>query len=144
MMHLMIKTVIDTNVIVSALSSKSVFHWLIKSLLEERYELYITNEILLEYEEILKVKYSESVANNFLIALKELPNVHFTNVYFRWNLIVLDQDDNKFVDCYVAAGSHYLISHDTHFSLLKSIAFPNVNLIKIQEFEKILEANEII
>ena len=134
---LMIKTVIDTNVLVSALSSKSVYHWLIRLLLDEKIELYITDEILLEYEEILKLKYSETVASNFLIALKELPNVYFTHVYFKWNLIS-DPDDNKFVDCYIAAGAHYLISHDSHFLALKSISFPNVNIVRILEFKEIL------
>jgi len=134
---LMIKTVIDTNVLVSALSSKSVYHWLIKLLLDEKLELCITDEILLEYEEVLKIKYSETVASNFLIALKELPNVYFTHIYFKWNLIN-DPDDNKFVDCYIAAGAHYLISHDSHFSVLKNISFPKVNIIKIQEFKDIL------
>lgn len=71
----MIKAVIDTNVLVSALSSRSVYHWLIKSLIDERFELYVTDEIMFEYEEVLKNKYSESVADNFILALKELPNV---------------------------------------------------------------------
>lgn len=31
-----IKTVIDTNVLVSALSTKSIYHWLIELLLDER------------------------------------------------------------------------------------------------------------
>lgn len=115
-----IKTVIDTNVLVSALSSKSIYHWVIELLLDEKLELYITDEILLEYEEVLKAKYSETVATNFLIALKELTNVYFVHVYFRWNLI-RDPDDNKFVDCFVAAGAHYLISHDSHFSILKRL-----------------------
>ncbi len=74
----------------------------------------------------------------FLIALKELPNVHYTHVYFRWNLIT-DEDDNKFVDCYVAAGSNYLVTHDSHFSPLKSIPFPKINSVKIDEFKLILE-----
>ena len=130
-----IKTVIDTNVLVSALSSNSIYHWLIELLLEEKFDLYVTDEILLEYEEVLKAKYSEKVATNFLTALKELPNVHFAHVYFRWNLIS-DPDDNKFVDCYVAAGAHYLLSHDTHFSILKRIPFPKVNIVKIREFEE--------
>lgn len=133
----MIKVIIDTNVLVSALSSKSINHWLIEALLNERFQLFVTDEILLEYDEILKSKYSETVANNFLIALKELPNVLFVHVYYRWNLIT-DQDDNKFVDCYVAAGAHYLLSHDTHFSILKSVSFPKVNLLKIDEFRLIL------
>jgi putative PIN family toxin of toxin-antitoxin system len=99
-----LKIVIDTNVLVSALSSKSNYHWLLELLLEEKFDLYITDEILFEYEEVLKAKYSDSVATNFLAALKELPSVYFTHVYFRWNLIS-DADDNKFVDCYVAAGA---------------------------------------
>jgi uncharacterized protein len=135
-----LKIVIDTNVLVSALSSKSHYHWLIELLLEEKIDLYITDEILFEYEEVLKTKYSELVAANFLTALKELPNVHFSHVYFRWNLIS-DPDDNKFVDCYIAAGGHYLISHDAHFSILKKTTFPKVNIIKLQEFEDILKVS---
>src|ERR1700678_3403442 len=129
-----LKIVIDTNVLVSALSSKSIYHWLIDLLIEEKFDLYITEEIFLEYEEVLKTKYSNSVATNFLTALKELPNVYFTHVYFRWNLIS-DADDNKFVDCYVAAGANYLLSHDSHFSVLKQTAFPSVNVLRIDEFE---------
>ena len=133
-----LKIIIDTNFLVSALSSKSIYHWLIELLLEEKFELYITDEILLEYEEVLKTKYSESVATNFLTALKELPNVYFAHVYFRWNLIN-DPDDNKFVDCYVSAGANYLLSHDSHFSVLKQIAFPKVNVLRIGEFEKAIK-----
>ncbi|MBN9382303.1 MAG: putative toxin-antitoxin system toxin component, PIN family [Chitinophagaceae bacterium] len=129
-----IKTVIDTNVLVSALSTKSTYHWLVELLLDEQIELYVTEEILLEYEEVLRSKYSERVASNFLIAIRELPNVHYSHVYFRWNLIS-DPDDNKFVDCYIASGAHYLISHDTHFTILKSIMFPRVNIVKLEEFK---------
>jgi uncharacterized protein len=133
-----LKIVIDTNVLVSALSSRSSYHWLIELLLEEKFDLYITDEILFEYEEILKAKYSESVAANFLTALKQLPNVHFAHVYFRWNLIS-DPDDNKFVDCYVAAGANYLLSHDSHFAVLKHTAFPKVNIMKLDEFQSVIK-----
>ena len=128
------KVVIDTNVLVSSLSSKSVYHWIIEALFNERFELYVTDEILFEYEEILRLKYSEKVANNFMLALQELPNVHYAQVYFRWNLIK-DEDDNKFVDCYVAAGSSYLLSNDSPFSVLKKIQFSKVNIINIDEFK---------
>ena len=129
-----IRTAIDTNVLVSALSSKSQYHWLVEMLLEEKLELYVTEEILLEYEEVLKSKYSDRVASNFLLALRELPNVIYSRVYFRWNLIS-DPDDNKFVDCYIASGAQYLLSHDTDFSVLKSIEFPKVNVVSIGEFK---------
>jgi putative PIN family toxin of toxin-antitoxin system len=134
-----IRAIIDTNVLVSALSSKSQYHWLVELLLEEQLELFVTDEILLEYEEILKIKYSENVASNFLLALRELPNVFYTRVFFRWNLIT-DPDDNKFVDCYIASGAGYLITHDSHFSVLKSVVFPKVNVVSIEEFKASLEA----
>lgn len=113
------KVVIDTNVLVSALSSRSVYHWLIQSLLRQEFELYVTDEIMFEYEEVLKQKYSESVATNFILALKESPNTFYVHVYYWWNLIK-DPDDNKFVDCYIAAGAQYLLSHDSHFSVVSS------------------------
>lgn len=133
-----IRTVIDTNILVSALSSKSQYHWLVELLLEEKIELSVTEEILLEYEEILKVKYSESVSSNFLLSLRELPNVFYSREFFCWNLIG-DPDDNKFVDCYIASGAHYLITHDSHFSILKSVAFPKVNVVSIEEFKASVE-----
>ena len=123
----------------SALSSKSQYHWLVELLLEEKLELSVTEEIILEYEEVLKVKYSDNVASNFLLALRELPNVFCSQVFFRWNLIS-DPDDNKFVDCYIASGAHYLITQDSHFSILKSVAFPKVNVVSIEEFKTSVEA----
>ncbi len=129
-----IKAVIDTNVLVSALSSRSIYHWLILQLLNEKIELYITDEILFEYEEVLKQKYSSLVAENFLKAIGELPNVHYSRVYYQWNL-VKDADDNKFVDCYIASNSNYLITNDAGFNILKTIKFPLINCITLQEFE---------
>jgi len=97
------KVVIDTNVLVSALSRKSQYHWIITRILDEKLDKYVTGEIILEYEEILTRKYFYSVANNFIAALKELLNVYFTQVYFNWQLLT-DEDDNKFVDCAIAAN----------------------------------------
>jgi putative PIN family toxin of toxin-antitoxin system len=131
--------VIDTNILVSALSSKSQNHWLVELLLEEKLELSVTEDILLEYEEVLKTKYSDNVASNFLLALRELPNVFYSRVFFRWNLIS-DADDNKFIDCYVASGAHYLITHDSHFSILKSVVFPKINVVSPEEFKASVEA----
>jgi uncharacterized protein len=131
-----IKTVIDTNVIVSALSGRSVYHSLIRLLLDEKIDLYVTTEILMEYEEVLKQKYSAAVAEHFLLALKELPNVHFVQVYFNWNLLD-DEDDNKFADCYIAANAEYLITNDNDFKKLKAITFPSFTVLSIQEFEKL-------
>ncbi len=136
----MIKLVLDTNVIVSALSSRSVYHWLIQLVLDEKVYLSVSDEIVLEYEEVLKIKYTHFVATNFLAALKELPNVYFTKVYFRWNLIG-DADDNKFVDCYVSAGADILITQDSDFRVLKTTPFPKVIIMNLSQFENYWRGN---
>jgi len=78
----MLKVVIDTNVIVSALSSRSAYHWMIELILNEQIEMYVTDEIILEYEEILNQKYSHAVCALFINALKELPNVIYKKSIF--------------------------------------------------------------
>ena len=128
------KIVVDTNALVSSLSSKSEFHKLIRLILDEEVSVFVTDEIMFEYEEILNEKYSETVAKNFLSALKKIPTVEYVNIYFKWNLLTHDEDDNKFVDCFLAANAEYLITNDTGYNVLKKIDFPNVNLIKLEDF----------
>ena len=79
------KLVIDTNVLVSSLSSQSIYHWLVKQLLDEKFDVFVTDEILLEYEEVLNEKYTSLTAATFIAALKLLPNVHFTQFIFAGN-----------------------------------------------------------
>ena len=129
--------VLDTNILLVSISSKSLYHWIFKKLLNGEFDLYVTTEILMEYEEIIASKYNENVAKNVLRALLELPNVHKQIVYYHWNLISIDRDDNKFVDCAISANVHYLVSNDKHFRVLKEIAFPNVDVLKINEFKAI-------
>jgi predicted nucleic acid-binding protein len=49
-------------------------------------------------------------------------------------LITEDPDDNKFVDCAFAANAEYLVSDDKHFKILDRIPFPQINLLKMEEF----------
>lgn len=45
------KVVLDTNVLLVALASRSVYHPIYQVLLDKSYDLFVTNEILAEYEE---------------------------------------------------------------------------------------------
>ena len=49
-------------------------------------------------------------------------------------LIEQDKDDNKFVNCAIAANAKYIVSEDAHFKQLKNIPFPIVNVIRLGEF----------
>lgn len=125
--------VIDTNIFVSALSATSPHHWIIEALLDEHFEICVSQDILLEYEEVLTRKYSAIAAVNFLKAIKELPSAKQVEVYYNWNLLA-DPDDNKFVDTAVAGGALFVVSEDRHFRKLNEIEFPKVGLMRLADF----------
>ena len=131
-----IRVVLDTNILLVSISSKSKYHWIFSNLLNNQYELYVTNEVLLEYEEIISSKYSEEVAKNVIRTLLLLENVVLVTPFFKWDLIADDKDDNKFVDCYLISNSDILVTNDKHFDILKEIDFPKVNIVKIDVFEE--------
>lgn len=132
------RVVLDSNVIVIALSKRAGYSKILDSLFNGEFELYLTTEILLEYEEVLTRFYDEETTRLLLGALSLLDNIKKIDVYFNFYLIDRDKDDDKFVDCAFAGNVHYLVSNDKHFNVLKNIEFPKINLIKIDEFMKIL------
>jgi len=81
---------------------------------------------------------NEAIAKNVIRTLLLLPNVKYVNVFFHWNLIETDPDDNKFVDCAISANANYIVTEDKHFNVLKSINFPKVNVINIEYFRKLI------
>lgn len=136
------RIVIDTNAFVASVSSRSRFHWLIEALIDEVFDLYISSEVLLEYEEILKLRYPHEVAENFLRSLNELPNVHKIEISYKWLIITADPDDDKFVDLAVSSKADYLVTNDKHFNVLKTLPFPVIALLTLQEFGELLQIEQ--
>ena len=92
---------------------------------------------MFEYREILAQKTNEAVAENVIEFLSISPFVEKTEIYFNFQLISQDSDDNKFVDCAIAANATCLVSNDKHFQVLKTTDFPKIISLKLQEFEEI-------
>lgn len=136
-----LKVVLDTNVLLVSISSKSKYHWIYDKLVADEYDLFITNEILMEYEEIISQKYNSSVARDVIKSLLILPNVYKTSIYYNWNLIKEDTDDNKFVDCAISSNSHLLVTNDKHFQVLKNIDFPKIEVTSVINFAERLGIN---
>lgn len=135
-----LKIVLDTNVLLRSISRRSVYAIIMDKLYENAFELYITNDILLEYEEKISDIFSKETAELIIGAFSILPNVRKIDTYFRLNLITADADDNKFSDCVFAGNVHFLITDDKHFNVLKSISFPAINVISPEEFNELLTA----
>lgn len=134
----MLRVVLDTNVLLKTVSRRSAYKAILDKLLAGAFELYVTTEILLEYEEKIAQIFDQEVAEIILGALTLSTYVHKIDANFQFLLIPNDADDNKFVDCAIAANAHYLVTNDRDFNALKKIDFPVVNLLKIEEFLDIL------
>jgi putative PIN family toxin of toxin-antitoxin system len=130
--------VIDCNILVMCLTSRSPYHSIYRKLVSGDFHLAITTDIALEYEEIIQQKYGTATANAFVAILNELPNVHFITTHYKWQLIEDDADDNKYSDCAVAGQAEWLVTQDSHFNILKKISFPQINVIAIDEFANLL------
>jgi len=103
-------------------------------LINEKYELAISNEILFEYFEIISNKTSEANAQYVINLLISLPNVKQIEPYFNWHLITKDETDNKFVDCAISANASFIVTEDKDFNELKHIDFPKINVMGINDF----------
>jgi len=70
------KVVLDTNVVLSSLGSRSPLRWLFEAFLHQRFIMLVSTEILLEHEEILAELWidckSEFVTLKLLSAQKNL------------------------------------------------------------------------
>jgi len=134
----MLKVVLDTNILLSSISRKSPYSYVLTALFEDRYELYVSTEILLEYEEKINTIFDSQVTETLISALLMRTNVKKIEPYFDLHLIKNDIDDNKFVNCAFAGNVHFLVSNDKHFNILKTTPFPKIPLLSMIEFSKLL------
>ena len=104
------------------------------------YTLCVSNEILEEYKEIICNKTNPIIASNVIQVLINSPYVQFVDTFFHFHLIEQDKDDNKFVDCAIAANARFIVSEDAHFKHLKDIPFPYVEVIRLREFMNLLQS----
>ncbi len=130
------KIVLDTNVLLQIISSRSIHHWIWEDIRREKFILCLTTDIILEYEEILIRKRNEELAQLILEILLLMPNHVRVEKYFSFGLPTYDIDDQKFLDCAIACGATYLITEDKHFNEVKN---KDLFLVKIVSPSQLLE-----
>ena len=126
--------VLDTNCLILSLPEKSPYHQVWRSFLQGDYILCVSNEIMDEYAEIISRFWGEDIANDVLNILISSDNTRCFTPYFKFGLIAADANDNKFVDCAIAANARFIVTEDKHFDALKNIDFPRVEVIGIDSF----------
>ncbi len=129
------KIVLDTNVFISIIGHKSLNRWIFDKIISGEFVLCVTNEILLEYEEILERKTTVEIAHNISQFLVAFPFVQKSEIFFNWNLVFNDPDDNKFIDCAIASDAYCIVSNDKHLKPFKNLEFPPLRILTLEEFE---------
>ncbi|MBQ1752895.1 MAG: putative toxin-antitoxin system toxin component, PIN family [Paludibacteraceae bacterium] len=132
------RVVLDTNIICQIILPGLYNYDVWERFLDGDYTICYSNDILLEYEEILTKRYSYELAVSFIDLLKVSPNAQEVRVYFKLGLITADVDDNKFSDCAFAANATYIVSDDRHFNELDQIDFPKIEVLKLKDFKGLL------
>lgn len=128
------RIVLDTNCLLQSLPTGSPYHKIWTDVLQGRISLCVNTDILDEYEEILTKKTNREVAVNVVEAIARLRTTVFQKTYIHFGLIHDDPDDNKFVDCAVAANAEYIVTNDKHFNILKQIPWPKIIVLNIKDF----------
>jgi putative PIN family toxin of toxin-antitoxin system len=134
----MLKAVIDTNQFVSSLISKQgPSAQLIDRWRQQKFILVTSPEIIAEIQRVLeyphiskKYKLSKSDVQSLLtliaheaVVIPKLPDVH---------VIKDDPDDDKFLECALAARAEYIVSGDRH--LLSLGSYKSISIITVKEF----------
>lgn len=133
------RVVIDTNCFLAIIPKISPYRPIFDSFREAKFELAISTEILNEYSEIFTEKMTPEISENVLELILKQPNSIHTEIFYRWGLIHVDYDDNKFVDTAISSISDYVVTVDGHFNVLKDIPFPKVAVLNLKEFLDIIE-----
>lgn len=92
------RIVLDTNCLLQIIGHESPVHKAWTEFIEGNYTLCYSNDILMEYEEII----------------------------------------GRIISPAIISGAKYIVSDDAHFDVLKTIPFPHVDVLKLQQFVDLL------
>jgi putative PIN family toxin of toxin-antitoxin system len=139
----MMRVVLDINVLLVSIPVQSRYRLIFDALKEGRYQLLLSNEIVEEYEEKIAEKTTRpDIAANVIRLLLNLTNVEqISRIYFKWNLIAHDPDDNKYTDCAVAGNATMIVSNDKDFNVLNTIEFPKIKVMNGDSFLELLKVD---
>jgi len=126
------RVVIDTNVIVSAVFFNGLPRKIFEKFAKGNFELFCSEEIFIEYIRVIEdlgKKYGEiagQTAKKFILRNSTLINVANNDKFSR------DPDDDKFINCAIAADAKYLVTGDSDLQVLNKIG--TVEIITPKEF----------
>ena len=111
------KVVLDTSVLVAAARSRNGASFNVVSMLpSNQFEIALTVALYTEWQSVmtrpehLPLGASAEVAIGFLRYLAAI--AHLQDVHFLWRPFLRDPDDDMVLECAVASGSQYIVTHN--------------------------------
>lgn len=111
------KIVLDTNVLVAATRSRRGASFELLSLLPDaRFQIALSVALYTEWQDVmsrpehLPLGMGPDDARGFLRYLASV--AHLQDVYYLWRPFLRDHDDDMVLECAVASGSRYLVTHN--------------------------------
>ena len=132
---------LDTNVIVSAVTTRGLCADVFRTVLAE-HELITSTRVLREVRRILQVKFG--VSDELIVEYLELIEQDAIMAEFKDlpHLPINDKDDIEIVAAAVSASAHVLVTGDREVQSIKS--FKNVRVMSPREFWEELTANQAL
>ena len=132
------RIVLDTNCLIQSISPRSRYYAVWESLVNGQNTLCVSNEIIMEYLEILQRLTDHDTAETIIKTIINSRFVEFVTPYYNFGLITQDPDDNKFVDCAIAANARFIVTNDHHYDILKGLDYPPIDIINLEDFMKLI------
>ena len=134
--------VIDTHVLLRLFGRRGQHRELRDALLDGRVSCAVYTDVLLEYEELVVAKAGREAWENIRQLLRLLSIRYGTVVEveptYRFQVISVDPDDNKFTDCAIVANADFVITEDAHFAPLASTGYKPQVISPIEFIQRFL------
>ena len=126
------KVVFDTNVLLSAtLWDKSEAQKLLFELIKADASIYSSVEILSEYKKVLKRDFNYTDEEIASILETVLATLTLVEPLEKVHVVEDDPENNKIIECALAAHAEYIISYDPHLLNLKEYRSIKIVLPKV-------------
>ncbi|MBP5503260.1 MAG: putative toxin-antitoxin system toxin component, PIN family [Bacteroidales bacterium] len=130
------RIVLDTNCLIQILPHNSPYRHIWDKIISGEIVLCVSTEILFEYREILAKFFGSSFSETIMMLITKTNCLKVTPQFY-WSLITQDPDDNKYVDCAIAANARCIVSNDSHFKVLKhKDVWPKVDVKTLKQYHK--------
>lgn len=137
------RVILDTSVLVAAARSRNGASFCLLSMLpSKQFEIALSVALYTEWQSVLtRAEHlppgaSAENANDFLRYLASI--AHLQDVHFLWRPFLRDPNDDMVLECAVASGSQYIITHNVKD--FKRASEPKVNAIRPAEFLTLLRS----